>query len=285
MEAKLLAPGLPFPAGQRRALGLLLGGGIGLLYGLVSASINRIALPGIPLYPPPPGPVLQVIGSAAGGAVLGLLAAWPREGLIGILFSAATGAAAISLNSLASVVESVGFTAPILLTFYTFLPRLFFYLPHAAIVRWGVSQWREVGPPPPFNLRRHAPVALLALGLAGLAGGCSLKGEEARAALVAMNEILQQAEGAARPGDLPEPLQGIETFLADASGAYSLEWSDNFSGFGAPRPMADEGHVESLIIVRYESGFRFHCAFAPPLYRPICEIPMLQRPDAPGADM
>lgn len=270
MEAKLLAPGLPFPAGQRRALGFLLGGGMGLLYGLVSTSINRIVLPGIPLYPPPPGPTLQVLGAAAGGAVLGLLAAWPREGLIGIVFSAATGAAAISLSSVVSTVERQGLVAPILITFYTFLPRLFFYFPFAALVRWGVTQWREAGPPPPFDLRRHGRAALITLGLAAGIGGCSLRSPEAREALTAMDAILRQAAQATTVAELPAPLQRLDGFLAEASGNYTLEWSDDVGNFQGAIPVGDDSRRESLITIRYESGLRFQCAFAPPLPQPTC---------------
>jgi hypothetical protein len=270
MEAKLLAPGLPFPAAQRRTLGFLLGAAMGLLYGLISTSINRVVLPGIPLYPPPPGPALQVLGSAAGGAVLGLLAAWPREGLIGIVFSAATGAAAISLSSVVTTVERQGLVAPILITFYTFLPRLFFYLPFAGLVRWGVTQWREAGPPPPFDLRRHGRVVLITLGIAAAIGGCSLRSPEAREALSAMDAIMRQAAQATTVEELPAPLREVDGFLAEASGDYTLEWSDEIGDFQAAIPVGDEGQTESLILIRYESGLRFRCVFSPPIPQPTC---------------
>lgn len=269
-ENRLLMPGPPFPAAQRRVLGFFFGGSMGLLYGLVSEFINPIVLPGIPLYQPSPGPLLRALGGMAGGAILGLVAAWPREGVIGVIVSATAGAAAISLSTLAAALRRGEFVAPILVTAYTFLPRLFFYLPHAALVRWGISEWREAGPPPPFDVRRHGRVALIALGLAALVGGCSLRSDEARRAMAAMDRLLQGAAQAATTEDLPKPLQRVEGFLAEASGDYSLQWSDELERFQGVRPITDEEREETLIIIRYESGLTFQCIFTPPVPDPSC---------------
>jgi hypothetical protein len=243
---------------------------MGLVYGLVAQTINEIALPGLPLYHPPPGLVVSVLGSVIGGAVLGLLAAWPREGLTGVVLSAAVGAGVISLGALVVATQRLGLTAPILITFYTFLPRLFFYLPHAGLVRWGIGAWREAGPPPPFSVRRHGRVALITLGLAALVGGCSLHRTPSREALVAMDGLLRQADLATRVEELPEPLLGVEGFLAEAAGAYTLNWSDDVASYRGLRPAVDDERDVSLIIVRYESGLIFQCVFTPPIHEPVC---------------
>lgn len=270
MEGKLLKAGAPFPATQRRVLGFALGGGMGLLYALVSQFINPVVMTGIPLYQPPPGPFVRALGGMAGGAILGLLAAWPREGLTGVVVSAMAGAAAISLTTLAAALRRGEFVAPFLVTVYTFLPRLFFYLPHSALVRWGISEWREAGPPPPFELRRHGWAALVTMGLAALVGGCSLRSDEARQAMIAMDRLLQGAAQAASTDDLPKPLQRVEGFLPEASGDYSLQWSEELDEFQGVRPITEEAREETLIIIRYESGLTFQCIFTPPVPDPSC---------------
>lgn len=270
MAPILLMPGLPFPAGQRRALGLVLGAGMGLLYALVSELINPLAMPGVPLYHAPPGPFVRVLGGLAGGAILGLVSAWPREGLIGIVVSATAGAAATSVSVIAAEARRGEIVAPILVTIYTFLPRLFFYLPHSGLVRWGITQWREAGAPPPYSLRRHGGATLVTLGLAALVGGCSLRSDEARRALTSMDRLLESAKQAATTGDLPPPLQRVEGFFAEAAGDYWLQVSDEVDRFQGVRPLNEEGREETLIIVRYESGLIFQCIYTPPVPQPSC---------------
>ena len=77
----------------RRAAGALIGIMFGFAYTLVSQLINRLALPGIPLYQPPLGPVGNILLGLLAGAGLGLLCAWPASGAKGILLGGAAAAA------------------------------------------------------------------------------------------------------------------------------------------------------------------------------------------------
>ena len=63
----------------RRVLGMIFGGGIGLLYGLVSQNVNSLYLPGVPLFFAPPGRAGSVILLALFGALMGLVVAWPSR--------------------------------------------------------------------------------------------------------------------------------------------------------------------------------------------------------------
>jgi hypothetical protein len=241
-----------------------------LAYTLVAETINSVALPGIPLYHPPPGPLLTILGGLVGGAVLGLIAAWPKEGLTGIFLGGGAGALGVSLAAAVPEVERLGLAAPAVVTFYTFLPRLFFYLPHTTTVRWALFRYREAGPPPPFIWSKHGVTTLFVLGLAGLVGSCSLRSENAREALVAMNDLLQESAAAATIEQLPEPLQPIQGFLEGATGGYTLEWSDEVESFQGLRPIPLGEQRQSLVIVRYESGLTFTCVFTPPVFAPRC---------------
>ena len=64
----------------------------GFGYALVSQLINRLALPGIPLYQPPLGPVGNIVLGLLAGAGLGLLCAWPASAAKGILLGGAAAA-------------------------------------------------------------------------------------------------------------------------------------------------------------------------------------------------
>ena len=79
----------------RRAAGACIGMMFGFAYALVSQLVNRLALPGIPLYQPPLGPFGNILLGLLAGAGLGLLCAWPASAAKGILLGGAAAAAAI----------------------------------------------------------------------------------------------------------------------------------------------------------------------------------------------
>src|SRR3989304_3277568 len=130
---------------NRIITGLLLGGGMGLAYGLVSQTINLVALRGIPLYAPPPGRLVYVLVSTLAGGGVGTLAGWPQEGLVGVFIGSLSGALAISLVGMWNALADGGFLLSVVVMIYTFIPRLFYFLPLAACVRWGTGKWLTSG--------------------------------------------------------------------------------------------------------------------------------------------
>lgn len=72
----------------RRLMGVVLGGASGL----VSQWINRVYLPGAPLYQPPFGPAGNSLLFALGGALLGQICAWPTGGVQGTFLASALSA-------------------------------------------------------------------------------------------------------------------------------------------------------------------------------------------------
>ena len=87
----------------RRVFGLALGPLLGLVYGLTSQTINRIILPGIPMYQPPLGPAGNTLLIALPGAMLGLVAAWPPGSIRGTFAASTVAAALITFVSFLSV--------------------------------------------------------------------------------------------------------------------------------------------------------------------------------------
>src|SRR3989304_2656323 len=102
----------------RVLIGLLLGGGVGLAYGLGSQTINPLALWGVPLYVPPPGLLAHILLSTLAGGAVGILASWPQEGLVGLFLGCLGGALAISLQGGWSAAGGGALLAALLVTIY-----------------------------------------------------------------------------------------------------------------------------------------------------------------------
>jgi hypothetical protein len=255
---------------NRIIIGLLLGGGMGLAYGLVSQSINLIALQGLPLYAPPPGRFVRILVSTLAGGGVGILAGWPQEGLIGVFLASLSGALAISLLGALRAAENGILLPSLLVTIYTFLPRLFYFLPLAACVRWGVRKSEDRGEAGIAARRRRALVPIGLLLVAGLTGATSLYPSEIRQTMRSMDRMVAQAVGAPHQANLPDALKGVEGFPYRASGSYTLEWSDPSESFYGPRPVSAGSYSEALVTVRFENGFMLRCIFSSPLTGPIC---------------
>jgi len=268
---------------NRIIIGLLLGGGMGLAYGLVSQSINLIALRGLPLYDPAPGRLVRILVSSLAGGAVGILASWPQEGLIGVFLASLSGALGISLLGVLRAAENGILLPSLLVTIYTFLPRLFYFLPLAACVRWGLGMSEDRGAARKAARGRMAPAPIGLLLVALLAGATSLYPDEVRQTLRSMDRMLVQALEAPNRAGLPEALKRVEGFPYRAAGPYTLEWSDATDTYYGPRPVDAGNHGEALITVRFENGFMLRCLYSSPLTIPLCssgafpQVPILRQ--------
>lgn len=251
----------------RRRLGFIYGLILGLAYSLVASFINQWALPGLPLYAPWPGaPGLVVLGALM-FAALGLAAAWSEEPIPGVIASAACGSL---LSSIWAWQTQPGQKAlALILLFYLFLPRVVFYLPFGAAVRWLISRSERALTAATPLYQRAAPALLMVLLAAGL-GTFSLHGEEVRTALRVTDDMVQKGVKASTLADVPGPLKGLDDFINRANGEYTLAVSLDTDILPVQRPVAAYGVTESLIIVRFENGYMFGCVFTPPSSVPVC---------------
>src|SRR5512141_2296293 len=108
---------------QRRRTGLILGLVLGMGYSLTANLVNRLALPGLPLYTPPPGIFGLTVLTAIMFGILGLLAAWLEESLPSILLS---GLAGSIISSIWILINQTDKTATLSVLVLVFLPRIFF---------------------------------------------------------------------------------------------------------------------------------------------------------------
>jgi hypothetical protein len=251
---------------HRRRTGLILGLILGTGYSVTSNLINRLALPGIPLYTPPPGEIGLILLTALMFGALGLVAAWPDEALPGVLIS---GLAGSFISSIWIFSTETNKTATLALLVLVFLPRMFFYLPFGALVRGLISRMDQPAAQNIAPVRRLIPV-ILAFALMVFLGTLARFPKETRAALVRMNELMQTGVPINTRADLPKPLQGVEGFIQNAKGAYSFLIGSDPDVLPVQRPAVEYGELEPFIIIKFENGFRFGCVFSPPYVNPAC---------------
>lgn len=259
---------------SRRLLGAIFGLVIGLSYGLVAENINRIALRGIPVYNPGPGPAAAVILIALGGCLLGLLAAWTDEIYPGIIAAALAGALLTSLAAWSAIraessdpQRTIGAYSVL---FISFFPRAFLFAPLAWLLRRLLAFWEtELA-----DVRFSVPKLALSLGLfivlAAGAGLLTLYPKDARYALAKTDELIRAGRQVTSASQLPEELKPVDGFLQGAHGRYTLLLGDDPDVLPIQRPMSSYMVQEYAVFVNFESGFRFGCAFTPPIPQPAC---------------
>jgi hypothetical protein len=251
---------------HRRRTGLIIGLALGVGYSLTTNLVNRLALPGIPLYTPPPGMVGLIVVTTLMFGLLGLIAAWPDESLPGVLLSGLIGSIISSIWILVN--ESNKFAAATLLV-VIFMPRMFFYMPFGGLVRWLIHKIDQPTPRPVAPVRKLIPVFLAFLFMA-FAGSFAMFSEETRGSLVRMDALLQTGMQATTSADLPKPLQPVLGFVQNAKGEYQYIIGTDPDLLPVQRPVAEYGEEEPFIIIKYKNGFRFGCVFSPPYIQPAC---------------
>jgi hypothetical protein len=266
----------------RRLIGILLGTGIGLIYGLVSQAINCIVLPGIPLYHPPLGPVGNIGLCVFVGASLGLVNAWLPDAVASTFLGSATGALMITISSLLTGgLDLDVISAKAAMTALIFLPIAAVLVPLLALHRWATNKEIEAQVDQiPAQRRVLVPLALLIL--AGSIGAFFLYPARARTVISRTNAMLQAGITTSDASGLPSPLQSdrVGGFLEKAQGSYTLEWDNaDINRFAIPHRMADRPGEESVVIARFENGWMLVCLFPTAEAEPSCKEFDDQGPD------
>ncbi len=255
---------------KRRIYGFIIGITFGLPYAYISQFINSWMLPGIPLFDLPIGRVLATILTVLVLGALGVIVAWDEESFFGLIGGTLLLVVLGSVHAFINSGSSQAVTSFFLLLF-TFLPRLIIYLPLAFLFRWALNNLDNSVPGYQRGLRRPLKVTVVILTLAVIGGRFSMLVPEARQALQDGNALVLEGMSARDSGsELPEPLQVVDGFSAYAKGPYTLEWSSDVDSLPVTRPMADFGVTESLILVHFENGYLFGCAYTPPSRVPKC---------------
>ena len=149
----------------RRVFGLALGALLGLVYGLTSQTINRIILPGIPLYQPPLGPAGNALLIMLLGALLGMVAAWPTGSIAGTFAASTVAAGLLTFVSFLSVrLTEKNTSGMIVAALFILLPLIGLMVPLLGLFRWVVNKEMEARAEVASPWRHlRAPLALIAV--------------------------------------------------------------------------------------------------------------------------
>ena len=257
----------------RRIAGLLFGAGLGLEYGLVSQFVNAFLLPGIDLYQPPLGPALNVVLIVCVVTVIVLVSAWPAEPAHGIFFGSAIGAVLIQINTLTSgAPQPQEVLAKIVLTLLIFLPLTAMAALPVGLLRWAISKQAAYhGSDARLWERVRLPLVLTAATF-GL-GLISMTPEDGRAMLARTHNLIQTGLQAANDSELPPALRtkGMTGFLQQAEDRYTLMWERNdLNRFQIPRPTLIDDWKHSVVLARFDNGWRLACLYLSVEAEPIC---------------
>ena len=258
----------------RRRIGLALGALLGLTYGLISQLGNRLLIPNVPLYQPPFGALANTVMFTIGGALLGVLVAWPRSGIKGVFLMATAGALAIVLLSLATAEGlSQSFAVQLIAAISLTLPFWGMLVPIFAALRWVIGHQEEAHRDgQSWRGRVLGPAALVAV--MALVGYASVYPEAGRQTLQTAHAMLS---GAARTAVTPEALANVSAFAVNNGTPYQLSWDANdLLKYRIPRPNRNFD-FHSAVIARYESGWNLVCIYIaldePPLCRGFDVLP------------
>ncbi len=251
----------------RRVAGALIGMMFGFGYALVSQLINRLALPGIPLYQPPLGPFGNIVLGLLAGAGLGLLCAWPASAAQGILLGGATAAVAVFAFTLLRM--GVG-AASTLVGLVLSAPMAWVSVLGMAVVRWLVERQvearRESAP-----LLRRLRLPLILTAALGCAAVFVLYSADARLELRRTHDMIRAGLAAPNAAALPAPLQTprVTKFPAGQS-PFALEWTNaELDRFIELRPAASYDQ-QAAVIARFKNGLMLVCIYTGPKATPSC---------------
>jgi hypothetical protein len=257
----------------RRLTGLLFGAALGLTFGLTSQLINRLLLPGVPLYQPPLGPLGNILASLLAGGLLGAICAWPESSISGTFIASAFAAAAILVGN--AVLTEPGrstlgmrlLTSIVLvLPFWALLALLI------ATLRWAVNKLVDAHADHlPIRARVTVPVVLLLI--AGLVGAVPTYRSEARTLLTRMHAMLREGQAAASVEALPAPLRAPEVgvFLEAGRVPYTLSWQQQgIEKYRIARPIENfDSH--SVVVARFKNNWNLVCLYLTPEHPPLCQ--------------
>jgi len=252
-------------------MGLALGALLGLAYGLGTQLVNRIALPGIPLYQPPLGPVGNILLSALAGAGLGLLVTGPQSAAWGIVLASAAAGVAIVASGLLRMASEIGASVAVVAGVVLSIPLTWLAVPVAALLRWAADRQVEAERDgTPLTRRLRVPV-VLSLVMA-LLGAFDLLSDDAQAQLRHMDGMLQAALVVSNADGLPAPLRspGVTALPDAAHPHYTLEWTNrDLDRFIELRP-ASNYDQHAAVIARFGGPTLLVCLYPGRNMGPTC---------------
>jgi len=253
----------------RRQVGLWLGGLVGLVFGVVSQTVNLIALPGLNLFQPPFSPVVNIALFILLGALLGGVCGWLTDSLMGVLVASAVGAVLLEVATVPSGYKTLPINMRLIAVLSIFLPVVAGLTPALGVLRWVINEQEEYRYLNLFAWQRVWRVALLVVLTVGV-GMLWLMPEQGQQSLVELNKMLQTARSGA---NLPKPLQppDVENFSANAQGTYQLEWENHDVNRFMIGYYPAAGWEPAAAMAHFENGWMLVCIYTNPALTPTCK--------------
>lgn len=254
----------------RRALGALVGALMGLGYAWVSNSINAWVM-ALPIQVNLTAMFNDMLSYGVGGALVGLVTAWPASTWRGVLMGAAlTVVLSMGLEAVQAVSTGAQGVATLVILVAFFLPAVVFSSPISVALRY-VTNWLSEAVLHTAQVRWQplmlGLVALLVL--VGLAGSLAQYSPQEKDMLNRVNNLVQFA---LNNPDQPvsRPLRVIENLRPRLTPAYTLSarafTSEGGGGFSA------QAYVE--VSVQFDSGLRLLCVGGESLGEILCTEPL-----------
>lgn len=242
-----------------RRVGLIAGAWLLGLYAMAAESVNRLALPDVPLVEPRGGLFLYLFGYLVVGALLGLLCCWTSSTLAGVAAGGAAGALAILGFNLVGAMDTPAWLGGMsIITFISFLPMALLLAPVAFLVRFTAEAF--VSEPDAYQrrgvLRWWRPLAATLIFLAF--GLSTLFPQHVRDAL----QETYDSVNIGLTGDVPTMLEPVWKFPSGADGTYTIEYSDSWQSFEGQYAASLDPLSAFLIKVRFSNGFVISCLYS-----------------------
>ena len=257
----------------RRLTGLLFGAGLGVTFGLTSQLINRILLPGIPLYQPPLGPLGNLLLSLLVGALLGVLCAWPQSSINGTFIASAFAVAVILVgNALLAEPGRSTLGTRLLTSIVLILPFWALLAILIAALRWAVNKLVDAHADHlPIHAGVTVPIVLLVV--VALIGALPSYRGDARTLLAETHVLLREGQAATNVEALPGPLRvpAVGVFLEAGRVPYALSWQQQgIEKYRIARPI-DNFDNHSAVVARFKNDWNLVCLYITPERPPLCQ--------------
>lgn len=272
-KKKETAP-LPIRRTRSRLVGALLGLGMGLIYGVISESINSVWMPGIPLAHHPFGLIGNCLATTLVGGIIGLACAWPRSAINGLLLSSLLTMPLLEVRTWlvnavpASTLIRTLIGAPLVLLAASVLFLL--AVPLMAVLRWAFDSQSQVSESL-WSRKRLVPI-MIVVALAGIGGALSLHPTITRQAIIQMNSLIRIGLAASGPDKLPIALSeqnNVKGFLVYANQDYTLE--PNTYTNVTVETLTLSASESVVVIARFRGGWVLACLFNESRSFPICK--------------
>ncbi len=241
-------------------LGLALGFVTGTLYGLVSAHINLILYPDLPLRYQVSEMLLSTLQSGLSLGALGFLVCVISTSYAGVLAASAFGAAGVVASGTFGGSEK-DVIANLLLALYGFLPLVALFIPLNALLRWAANRLGDDELPLRSWGRVRGTIILVALAV--LVGVFSAYPREAQLSLARMQQYISTARSADSE-NVPFMFTDMVAIVKNAGQGYTLEWDEDTGAFPAGNGrenLAAAQMLMTMVTARFETGEAIACLF------------------------